>query len=377
MSVRSKWVPIEEKYQKLDEIGRGTFGEVCKAVSRRTRSPVALKRILMTNQMDGFPVTTIREIKLIQELQHKNITRLRDVVTDPQSLDVYLVFDYAEFDLAALLRKIELSTIQVKCYIRQMLTGLHVCHSRGIYHRDLKPANILVTADNRVQIADFGLAQKVPVRQQKPKDQTPRVITIPYRPLELLLQSKKYGPEVDVWSLGCTFYEMMTRRVPFRVQFVEGQEEENEIRQAIEIISVYGDIEREWPEVKNLPLFKLVMTRRGPERPLGIDQYLTNTLPSEYIPAKELLSKMLQIDPRKRISLKGAFLNPFLRNHGGSLDPEKLPRIPIAEDHEWTLKKKTAQEQLARTEGTRVSRDRPTTLQMQLPAPPDILPRDR
>lgn len=100
---------------------------------------------------------------------------------------------------------------QIKCYMKQLLSGLEHCHSRGILHRDIKSSNILVNNQGVLKIADFGLANfSKPKKPQQPM--TSRVVTLWYRPPELLLGSTSYGVEVDLWSVGCVFAELFVGR---------------------------------------------------------------------------------------------------------------------------------------------------------------------
>jgi serine/threonine protein kinase len=324
---------VAQRFDSICSIGSGMFGEVYKARDRLTGGFVALKRILMRNMSsNGFPETTIREIKMAQELRHPNIACLREVFYDDKQHDAYLVLDYAEFDLGKLIERTSLSAAQVKSYMRQLLTAVYVCHKHHIYHRDLKPINILVTADNRIQLTDFGLAQKIPAARGA---QTYRVITIWYRPLELLLQSRRYGEEVDVWSLGCIFYEMITGRPPVRGMLIPGKDFESEVAQALEIVRICGPPERAWPEVENLPEYKMIANRKK-EVAGNLDEFLSRTLPEEFEGAKPLLLKMLHLKPSERCTVRQALEHPFLKNVGGMLDAERLPRLRLPEAHSKT-----------------------------------------
>lgn len=98
--------------------------------------------------------------------------------------------------------------LQVKCYLKQLLSGLEHCHNRGVMHRDIKGANLLVDNDGVLKVADFGLANFSNFGQRQPL--TSRVVTLWYRPPELLLGSTSYGPAVDLWSVGCLFGELLT-----------------------------------------------------------------------------------------------------------------------------------------------------------------------
>lgn len=187
-------------YQKLAPVGEGTYGKVYKALSLITHQPVALKRIRMENEKDGFPVTAMREIKLLQMLQHENVLRLMEMVVERGG--VYMVLEYMEFDLTGLLAhpEIKFSPANIKSLSHQMLSGLSYLHHRSILHRDMKGSNILVNSRGELKLADFGLARVYAKKRRE--DYTNRVITLWYRSPELLMGETIYGPEVDMWSAG-------------------------------------------------------------------------------------------------------------------------------------------------------------------------------
>lgn len=96
--------------------------------------------------------------------------------------------------------------LQIKCYMQQLLCGLKHCHSRGVLHRDIKGSNLLIDNNGNLKIADFGLATFFHPNQKHPL--TSRVVTLWYRPPELLLGSTDYGVTVDLWSAGCILAEL-------------------------------------------------------------------------------------------------------------------------------------------------------------------------
>lgn len=218
-------------YEKVDQVGEGTFGKVYKArfKSKNTHNHniksefVALKKILMENEKEGFPLTAIREIMILKRLNHKNIINLLEIVTSKPSDknknrgNVYLVFEYMEHDLSGLLgRKFDFSVPIIKVIMKQILLGVDYLHDNNIIHRDIKGANILLNNRGEVKLADFGLARIHNPNPNIIKQYTNRVVTLWYRSPELLLGAVNYGPAIDMWSVGCVFSELLTGVPPFR-----------------------------------------------------------------------------------------------------------------------------------------------------------------
>ena len=211
-------------YNLLEKLGEGTFGIVHKAEHRRTKDLVALKRILMHNEKDGFPITALREIKILKMLDHPNVIRLADMTVErgdkvkKKRGAIYMVTPYMDHDLCGLLDnpKVEITIPQIKCYFRQVLLGVAYLHSKGILHRDMKAANLLVNNRGCLQLADFGLARTFD--SSPPQDGQPRaqytncVVTRWYRPPEILLGDRCYDGAIDLWGAGCILAEMYERR---------------------------------------------------------------------------------------------------------------------------------------------------------------------
>lgn len=206
----------KDLYSILQQVGEGTFGKVYKALNTATGVHVALKRIRMEAERDGFPVTAMREIKLLQSLRHDNIVRLYEMMVssgmfllwlmNPVNLvclgSVYMVFEYSDHDLTGILSQSQFpfTDAHLKSLCHQMLRGLAYLHQKGVIHRDIKGSNILVNNRGELKLADFGLARFYQKRRRA--DYTNRVITLWYRPPELLFGATVYGPEVDMWSAG-------------------------------------------------------------------------------------------------------------------------------------------------------------------------------
>lgn len=166
-----------------------------------------------------------------------------------------MVFEYLEHDLTGVLRcpEVTFSPAHSKSIMKQLLQGLAYIHNRGVLHRDLKGSNILLSELGSVKIADFGLARFY-ARKGRQHDHTNRVITQWYKPPELLYGATMYGAEVDVWSAGCIFLELFSRRPVFQGQ--------DEIHQLDVIYKLMGTPKTEdWPEVGELPWYDLVKPR--------------------------------------------------------------------------------------------------------------------
>ncbi|KAH7827630.1 putative cell division control protein 2 [Monocercomonoides exilis] len=287
-----------DKYQRIEKVGEGTYGVVYKARIVATGEIVALKKIRLETQEEGVPSTAIREVAALTELDHPNIVRLLDIIH--QGNDLYLVFEYLEQDLKKYMDKLKelgtpfLSANLVRSYLKQLLSGILYCHSRRMMHRDLKPQNLLVDRSGNIKICDFGLARmySIPMRSY-----THEIVTLWYRPPEVLLGSKLYSLPVDVWGIGCIFAEMSNGK-----PFFKG---DSEIDQLYHIFQICGTPnETMWPGVSQLPDWRPVFPQW---RPKNLAELCPNLSPNGI----DLLRKMLTYDPAKRISVKEALSHPY------------------------------------------------------------------
>lgn len=171
----------------------------------------------MENEKEGFPITALREIKILQLLKHENVINLIEIcrtkaTSAKYKATFYLVFDFCEHDLAGLLSNVNVkfSMGEIKKVMQQLLNALFFIHSQKILHRDMKAANILITKNGVLKLADFGLARAIS-SNNKPghtNRYTNRVVTLWYRPPELLLGERNYGSPVDLWGAGCIMAEV-------------------------------------------------------------------------------------------------------------------------------------------------------------------------
>uniref|UniRef100_A0A7N6BG31 cyclin-dependent kinase n=1 Tax=Anabas testudineus TaxID=64144 RepID=A0A7N6BG31_ANATE len=200
-----------ETYVKLGKLGEGTYATVFKGRSKLTENLVALKEIRLEHE-EGAPCTAIREVSLLKNLKHANIVTLHDIIHTDRCLT--LVFEYLDSDLKQYLDNCGnlMSMHNVKIFMFQLLRGLSYCHKRKILHRDLKPQNLLINDKGELKLADFGLAR---AKSVPTKTYSNEVVTLWYRPPDVLLGSTEYSTPIDMWGVGCILYEMATGRPMF------------------------------------------------------------------------------------------------------------------------------------------------------------------
>ncbi|KAF9908584.1 kinase subunit of RNA polymerase II carboxy-terminal domain kinase I [Linnemannia zychae] len=278
----------EDLYERVGQVGEGTYGKVYKAKNKQTGEYVALKRIRMEAEKDGFPITAMREIKLLQSLSHPHVISLKELMVSKGA--VYMVFEYMDYDLTGILAhpNLKFRPEHVKCLMKQLLEGLGFLHHKGVLHRDIKGSNLLVNKRGELKLADFGLAR---VFQKKTKrDYTNRVITLWYRPPELILGATGYGPEVDMWSAGCIMVELFTRRPIFQGH--------NEITQLENIWKTMGTPQREsWPGVDQLPWYELIKHLNTENRASRFREMFAKLMSPA---ALDLAEALLSLNPKGR-----------------------------------------------------------------------------
>lgn len=289
---------MSESFQKLEKIGEGTYGVVYKAREKKTERIVALKKIRLENENEGIPATTIREILLLKNLKHSTIVELSDVIYNNNKM--YLVFEYVELDLRRYLDKLyddgqKVDDCTVRKLFQQLLTAMEHCHSRNIFHRDLKPQNILINGAGDIKLADFGLgrAAGVPLRTY-----TTEVVTLWYRPPELLLGCKYYDASVDIWSAACIMAEIVLMK-----PFLPG---DSEIDQLFKIFKMLGTPSNAlWPNVENFPNYKVEFPVW---KPIDLKEILDAN--AHFI---GLVSRMLEYNPSTRITAREGLRHEYFK----------------------------------------------------------------
>jgi serine/threonine protein kinase len=302
---------VDEQYEPHSLIGYGAYGAVCSAVNTTTGQKVAIKKIgrVFEDLVDGKRI--LREVKLLAFLRHQNILSLKDIFRpkDPERFDeVYIVTEFMDTDLHTVIRsKQRLCDDHVNHLVYQLLCGLHYIHSAGVLHRDLKPSNLLTNPHCDLRLCDFGLARGLG------EVMTDYVVTRWYRPPELLLLCQTYDYAVDMWGVGCLAVELMTRQALFPGR--------DYIHQLNLITDVLGTPKAEdLVAVKSDDALRYIqsMPRKRPALPAA---YCGTTSP-QFI---DFVTKILQIDPKKRLSAAGAMQHPYFAERFNASDLIEAP----------------------------------------------------
>uniref|UniRef100_A0A8P4KA53 cyclin-dependent kinase n=1 Tax=Dicentrarchus labrax TaxID=13489 RepID=A0A8P4KA53_DICLA len=305
-----------ETYIKLDKLGEGTYATVFKGRSKLTDNLVALKEIRLEHE-EGAPCTAIREVSLLKDLKHANIVTLHDIVHTDKSLT--LVFEYLDKDLKQYMDDCGniMSMHNVKIFLFQILRGLSYCHKRKVLHRDLKPQNLLINERGELKLADFGLAR---AKSVPTKTYSNEVVTLWYRPPDVLLGSSEYSTQIDMWGVGCIFYEMAAGRPLF-----PGSTVEDELHLIFRLLGT--PTEENWPGICSIEEFKSYNFPKYKPQPL------INHAPRLDGEGIELLLSFLKYESKKRISAEEAMKQSYFRQLGMRLRalPESVSIFTLKE----------------------------------------------
>ena len=333
-------IPLKYKYVKT--IGSGAYGVV---IAVKDCEEVGETQVAIKNIQKAFDDLTdakriVREIKLMKHLKHKQILGLRDILPPPSLEafeDVYIVSDLMATDLHRVIySRHALSEEHVAFFMYQMLCGLKYIHSANVIHRDLKPSNILLNGNCELKICDFGLARGV--FPDENADLTEYVVTRWYRAPEIMLGCMKYTKDVDVWSLGCIFAEMMTRKPLF-----PGQDYIDQLHLIMNALGIPSEED----------LYFITNTRAKKFMASEFEKRGSTTVAPKPLKGRfkeinddalNLMEKMLTIDPNRRISVDEALSHPYFESIRSIDDETVASQVFNFEFENETLDKKALQQ---------------------------------
>ena len=312
------------EFSCLNRIEEGTYGVVYRARDKKTQEIVALKKLKMEKEKEGFPITSLREINTLLISQHINVVTVREIVVGSNIDQIYIVMDFVEHDMKSLMETMRKKNQvflpgEVKCLMVQLLRAIHHLHDNWILHRDLKSSNLLLSHNGILKVGDFGLAREY---GSPLKAYTSIVVTLWYRAPELLLGMKKYSTHIDVWSIGCIFGELLLMEPLF-----PGKSETDELNKIFKLLGTPS--EKCWKGFNTLPGAKVkfvdhpVSTLRDkfPERMLS-ESGLT------------LLKELLTYDPKDRITCEEALASGYFTEAPLPIDPSMFPTWPAKSEQD-------------------------------------------
>ncbi|KAL5995981.1 hypothetical protein ACLOJK_026054 [Asimina triloba] len=340
------WTPRRaDSFEKIDKAS--TYSNVYKARDTLTGKIVALKKVRFDNLEPESVKFMAREILILRRLDHPNVVKLEGLVTSRMSCSLYLVFEYMEHDLAGLAASptIKFTEPQVKCYMHQLLSGLEHCHNQHVLHRDIKGSNLLLDNNGLLKIADFGLASFFDPDHKQPM--TSRVVTLWYRPPELLLGATDYSVGVDLWSAGCILAELLAGKpiMPGRT----------EVEQLHKIFKLCGSPSEEYWKKSKLPHATIFKPQQPYKRCI---RETFKDFPPSSLP---LIETLLAIDPAERKTASDALSSEFFTTKPYACDPSSLPQYPPSKEMDAKLRDEAARRLRAgggRTHGDGVKKTR-------------------
>ncbi|KAL1556080.1 cyclin-dependent kinase [Salvia divinorum] len=310
-----------DEFERLNKIDEGTYGVVFRAKDKKTGEIVALKKVKMEKEREGFPLTSLREINILLSFDYPSIVDVKEVVVGSNLDSIFMVMEYMEHDLKALMETMKqpFSQSEVKCLMLQLLEGVKYLHDNWVLHRDLKTSNLLLNNRGELKICDFGLARQY---GSPLKPYTHLVVTLWYRAPELLLGAKLYSTAIDMWSLGCIMAELLSKEPLFNGK--------TEVEQLDKIFRILGTPnETIWPGFSKLPGVKVnfvkhkynLLRRKFPATSFTGSPVLSDA-------GFDLLNRLLTYDPDKRITAEEALDHEWFREVPLPKSKEFMPTFP-------------------------------------------------
>ncbi|KAK9934430.1 hypothetical protein M0R45_021575 [Rubus argutus] len=310
-----------DEFERLNKIDEGTYGVVYRAQDKKTREIVALKKVKMEKEREGFPLTSLREINILLSFHHPSIVDVKEVVVGSNLDSIFMVMEYMEHDLKALMETMKqpFSPSEVKCLMLQLFEGVKYLHDNWVLHRDLKTSNLLLNNRGELKICDFGLARQY---GSPLKPYTHLVVTLWYRAPELLLGAREYSTAIDMWSLGCIMAELLSKEPLFN-----GKSEFEQLDKIFKILGTPN--ETIWPGFSKLPGVKVnfvkhqynLLRKKFPATSFAGSPVLTEA-------GFDLLNKLLTYDPEKRITADAALNHEWFREVPLPKTKDFMPTFP-------------------------------------------------
>ncbi|XP_017064036.1 extracellular signal-regulated kinase 7 isoform X2 [Drosophila eugracilis] len=301
---------VESIFEIRKRLGKGAYGIVWKAIDKRHKETVALKKIFDAFRDDTDAQRTYREVIFLRAFRHHpNIIRLLDVYKAGNNLDFYLVFEFMESDLHNVIKKGDvLKDIHKRFVMYQLINAIKYMHSGNVIHRDLKPSNILIDSKCRLKVADFGLARTLFTKRKNEMDDmdndgmlTDYVATRWYRAPEILVASRNYTKGIDMWGLGCVLGEMIRQKPLF-----QGTSTINQIEKIVSALPdvTQRDIDSIGPSFGTVLLSKKIHR----DRRYSLDEMLRNCCDD----AISLVKSLLVLNPHGRLTAKAAIQHSYV-----------------------------------------------------------------
>jgi len=316
----------------LNRIEEGTYGVVYRAKDKKSQEIVALKKLKMEKEKEGFPITSLREINTLLIAQHPNVVTVREIVVGSNIDQIYIVMDFVEHDLKGLMETMRKKNQvflpgEVKCLMIQLLRAIRHLHDNWILHRDLKSSNLLLSHNGILKVGDFGLAREY---GSPLKAYTSIVVTLWYRAPELLMGMKQYSTHIDVWSIGCIFGELLQMEPLF-----PGKSETDELNKIFKLLGTPS--EKSWSGFNSLPGAKVKFV----DYPIST---LRDKFPERMLSESglSLIKDLLTYDPKKRITCDEALDSSYFQENPLPIDPSMFPTWPAKSEQDPQDKLKKA-----------------------------------
>ncbi|XP_051193947.1 cyclin-dependent kinase G-1 [Lolium perenne] len=321
-----------DEFKRLNTINEGTYGIVSRAEDMETGETVALKKVKMENEREGFPLTSLREINILLSFHHPSIVDVKEIVVGSGD-STYMVMEYMEHDLKAVMETMKqpYSQSEVKCLMLQLLEGVKYLHDNWVIHRDLKTSNILLNNRGELKICDFGLSRQY---GSPLKPYTQLVVTLWYRAPELLLGATEYSTAIDMWSMGCIMAELLTKKPLF-----DGKRDIDQLSKIFKMLGTPN--EGIWPGYSKLPGAKA----KFPKQPYN---KLREKFPAVSFTGGltlseagfDLLNRMLTYDPETRISADAALKHEWFREAPLPQSRDLMPTFPSLNEQDRRMRKR-------------------------------------